>query len=47
LAFLSKEINSLKKQLNSTRAPNSKRRKIETLRSNEINLTTTSDEYEE
>jgi hypothetical protein len=46
LAFLFEEINSLKKQLN-TKIPNSKKRKIETVLSNEINLTTTSDEDEE
>jgi hypothetical protein len=46
LAFLFEEINLLKNQLN-TKVPNSKKRKVENLRSNEINLTTTSDEDEE
>jgi hypothetical protein len=46
LAFLFKEINSLKKRLN-TKVPISKKRKIENLHSNKINLTTTSDEDEE
>jgi hypothetical protein len=45
-AFLFEEINSLEKELN-TKVPTSKKRKIETLRSNKINLTTTSDEDEE
>jgi hypothetical protein len=45
LAFLLEEINSLKKQLN-TQIPNYKKRKAESLLSNEINLTTTSDEDE-
>jgi hypothetical protein len=47
LAFLFKEINSLKKQLNTTKTPNPKKRTIETIRSNEINLTNTSDEDED
>jgi hypothetical protein len=46
LAFLFKEINLLKKQLN-TKIPNSKKRKTESLLSTEINLITTSDEDEE
>jgi hypothetical protein len=46
LAFLFEEINSLRKQLN-TKITNYKKRKIETVCSNEINLTTTSHEDEE
>ena len=45
LAFLFEEINLLKKQLN-TKTPNSKKRKMESLLSTEINLTTSSDEDE-
>jgi hypothetical protein len=46
LAFLFKEINSLRKQLN-TKIPNSKKRKTGSLLSTETNLTTTGDEDEE
>ena len=45
MAFLFEEINLLKKQLN-TKIPNSKKRKVESLLSTEINLTTSSDEDE-
>ena len=45
MAFLFEEINSSKKQLN-TKGTNSKKRKVESLLSTEINLTTSSDEDE-
>jgi hypothetical protein len=43
LAFLFKEINSIKRQLKPEKAASSKKRKTESILSTEIDLTTTSD----
>ena len=47
LAFLFEEINAIKRQLKPAKIAASKKRKVESLLSTEINLTTSSDEDEE
>jgi hypothetical protein len=47
LSFLFEEINAIKKQLKPAKAENTKKRKVESLLSTEINLTHSSDEMEE
>jgi hypothetical protein len=47
LAFIFKEINALKRQLKPEETASSKKRKVESILSNEMNLTTRSDEGEE
>jgi Aspartyl protease len=47
LAFLFEEINAIKRQLKPAKTAASKKRKVESLLSTEINLTTSSDEDEE
>jgi hypothetical protein len=47
LAFLFEEINALKRQLKPEKTASSKKRKVESILSTDINLTTSSDEGEE
>ena len=47
MAFLFEEINAIKRQLKPAKIAASKKRKVESLLSTEINLTTSSDEDEE